>query len=126
MELSTEVIQARVLEDFEVQLNEFHEQCENNYIDLFRRRIVSGDVDPYDPHYRDVCSRETQVYKKEICAKTYDFVRSYVDTTFDVIVDSQREGIFTKDEAVAAQNALRHILIAAEIDHDSCTKDSIL
>jgi hypothetical protein len=118
MELSTEVIQARVLEDFEIQLKEFHKHCETEHMDMFRKRIVNGDVNLDDPNYRQICNEEARVYKNKVKNETYTFVRSYVNTAFDVVDDSLQEGIFTKDEASAAHNTLRHILIAAEIEHD--------
>jgi hypothetical protein len=117
MELSTEVIQARVLEDFEVQLKDFFRQCENDHIDMFRKRIIDGDIDPGDPDYRQICKQETGIYKDKLRDTTYNFVRTYVNTAFDIVDDSLQEGLFTKEEATAAHNTLRHILIAAEIDH---------
>jgi hypothetical protein len=118
MELSTEVIQTRVLEDFETQLSEFHKQCEAEHMDNFRGLIINGNIDPNDRNYRQICNQETIAYKDIVKSKTYNFVKTYVNDAFDAVDDSLREGIFTKDEASAAHNALRHILIASEIEYN--------
>jgi hypothetical protein len=116
MELSTEVIQERILEDFQLQLCDFHNQCENDYLDEFRGRIINGNIDPNDTEYRAVCYNEAKKYKDKIYSKTLVFVREYINNSFDLIDDLLREGVLTKEEAAAAFITLKHILIAAEIN----------
>lgn len=124
MRLSSEIIQSRVLEDFESQLNDYYKQCENDYMDVFRQRIISGEIDPQDLNYRDICLEETKKYKEKINSNSLQFVRAYVNDAFDVVDDSLREGIFNKEEANSAFLTLRHILIAAEMSVDINTKIS--
>lgn len=124
MRLSTEIIQSRVLEDFESQLNEYYKQCENDYMNAFRERIISGEIDFDGPDYRDICLHETNKYKEKISKDSLQFIKSYINNTFDVIDDSLREGIFNAEEAEAAFLTLRHILIAAEMDADKNTKNA--
>lgn len=121
MKLSAEVIQSRVFEDFEIQLNDYYKQCESDYLSEFRQRIIDGSIDVTDD-YKSVCKEEVKKYKKKIDNETLSFIKNYINNTFDIIDDSLREGIFDSDEATAAFSALRHILIAAEMDYDANTK----
>lgn len=122
MELSAEVIQNRVFEDFQAQLDDFHKQCESEYLHNFRRRIIDGDIDVNSAEYRQMCHREALAYSQKLKKDVYQFVRSYVNESFDSIIDSTDEGIFTSEEAIAAQNTLRHILIAAEMEYTKSDK----
>lgn len=119
MKLSTEVIQTRILEDFEAELEAYYAQREKDYIIWFRKLIIEGVIDPDDANYREVCYKKAKEYKIDTDYQAVVFVKKYVNDTFDIIHDSLREGIFDNDEANAAFITLKHILVAAEIKSDN-------
>ena len=121
MKLSTEIVQSRVLEDFEKKLADYYKLCENEYMLSFRARIINGEIDPNCTNYKNICHKEAQKYKDEIKNKSLRFIKSYVNDTFDIVDDSLREEILDKDEANTVFSVLRHILIAAEMSADAET-----
>jgi|688.fasta_scaffold681596_2 hypothetical protein len=122
MKLSAEIIQTRVFDDFERQLNQYYTLCEDEYIKSFRLRIINEEIDAASKNYKALCREEAKIYKDKIEKDSLNFIKSYINNAFDLLDDSRREGVIDDEEANAAFSALRHILIAAEMSADNLTK----
>ena len=122
MKLSAKIIQKRMFDDLKKELKVFHKNREESFLADLRARIESGIIDPYDKSYKELCHSMSVEYIKGTSHAALEFVKNYVLEASDQLVDSQREGVYDKEETEIAFSVLKHMLIAAEMDVDELAK----
>ena len=118
MKLSPEIIQERMFEEFKKDITQFYDDREARYFIDLEEKMLSGEIDVNDDNYREVIREEAEKFLATRPKDLLEFIKEYVDTSRDVILDAVNEGLMDKEMCEVSMEVLKHILIAGEMDAD--------
>jgi len=64
---------------FRKAIRKFYKGRQDQYLEGFRERIESGDIDPDDPGYKEFCNNDAKDFMSSRGGEALKFIKSYVD-----------------------------------------------
>jgi len=121
---SKEYIQEKLLKDFQNAAKKFYEETEEEYLNDLRDKMRDGTIDISNRSIKEMSIEYAEQYEDYIknSKKLENFIKNYVNDTFDLICDSLSENLIEQDEAEEAFLTLKYILTAGKIQTDEKTK----
>ena len=101
---------------FRKAIRGFYKTRQDNYLEEFRQRIESGEIDPDDPGYKEFCNEDAKVFMSSRGSKVLDFIKSYVDQRSSEILDAVSNKKCPKGKAKVQLEVLKYVLLAGEED----------
>lgn len=101
---------------FRKAIRKFYKGRQDEYLEEFRQRIESGEIDPDDPGYKEFCNEDAKGFMSTRGSKVLEFIRQYVDQRSNEILDavSSKKGL--KGKAKVQLEVLKYVLLAGEED----------
>lgn len=110
----------RIREDefvkFRKAIKKFYKGRQDLYIEEFKERIESGDIDPDDPNYKQFCNNDAKEFLSTRGSKVLEFIRQYVDQRSNEILDAVSNKKCPKGRGKVQLEVLKYILEAGEED----------
>jgi hypothetical protein len=122
MKLSPEIIQERMFEAFRKDVTEFYDDREERYFVELEEKMLSGEIDINSKNFKDVVHDEAKKFIATRPAELLKFIKDYVNTNMDIVLDAVSEGIMDRETGEVSMEVLKHILIAGEMNADPKTK----
>jgi hypothetical protein len=116
MVVDIEQIREQEFVNFRKAIRKFYKGRQDQYLDGFRERIESGDVNPDDPDYKEFCNRDAKEFMSSRGSKVLDFIKEYVDQRSSEILDAVSAKKSPKGKAKVQLEVLKYILEAGEED----------
>jgi hypothetical protein len=101
---------------FRKAIKEFYKKRQDDYLEEFRQRIESGEIDPDSPDYKEFCNRDAEGFMLTRGSKVLDFIKEYVDQRSNIILDAVSVKKSSKGKAKVQLEVLKYILEAGEED----------
>jgi 2,3-bisphosphoglycerate-independent phosphoglycerate mutase len=101
---------------FRKAIKQFYKGRQDSYLEEFKQRIESGEIDPDDPHYKEFCNKDAKEFMSSRGSKVLEFIKSYVDQRSSEILDAVNIKKSTKGKAKVQLEVLKYILEAGEED----------
>lgn len=101
---------------FRKAIRKFYKSRQDEYLEEFRQRIESGDIDPDDPDYKEFCNEDAKRFMSTRGSKVLEFIRDYVDKRSSEILDAVSSKKFPKGKAKVQLEVLKYVLLAGEED----------
>jgi hypothetical protein len=119
---SAEFIQEKVLANFQAEAKRFYSNLEEEYLEDLRTKMRDGTIEVDEDTIKEVAIEQAAKYEDYIkkSKKVENFVKKYVNDTFDLVCDSLSEGMIEQEEAEVVFSTLKYILTAGKI----CTDES--
>lgn len=101
---------------FRKDIRSFYKGRQDEYLEEFRQRIESGEVDPDDPNYKEFCNKDAEEFMLTRGSKVLEFIRQYVDQRSNEILDAVSNKKCPKGKAKVQLEVLKYVLEAGEED----------
>jgi len=101
---------------FRKAIRKFYKGRQDSYLEEFRDRIESGEIDPDDPGYKDFCNRDAKEFMSTRGSKVLEFIKEYVDQRSNEILDAVSNKKCPKGKGKVQLEVLKYILEAGEED----------
>jgi len=101
---------------FRKAIRKFYKGRQEEYLEEFRQKIESGDIDPDDPNYKDFCNKDAKKFMSSRGSKVLEFVKEYVNERSNEILDAVADKKLLKGKAGVQLEVLKYILEAGEED----------
>lgn len=101
---------------FRKAIRKFYKDRQDEYLEEFRQRVESGEIDPDDPNYKDFCSRDAKEFMSTRGSKVLEFIKEYVDQRSNEVLDAVADKKLVKGKAGVQLEVLKYILEAGEED----------
>ena len=101
---------------FRKAIRKFYKGRQNSYLEEFRDRIESGQIDPNDPNYKDFCDQDAKEFMLTRGSKVLEFIKEYVDQRSSEILDAVSNKKCPKGKGKVQLEVLKYILEAGEED----------
>jgi hypothetical protein len=101
---------------FRKAIKQFYKGRQDEYLEEFRQRIESGEIDPDSPDYKELCNQDAKEFMSSRGSKVLDFIKSYVDQRSSEILDAVSAKKSPKGKAKVQLEVLKYILEAGEED----------
>jgi hypothetical protein len=116
MVVNIEQIREEEFIKFRNAIRKFYKVRQDDYLEEFKQRIESGEIDPDDPNYKELCNREVREFMTTRGSKVLEFIRHYVDQRSNDILDAVSVRRCPKRKAKVQLEVLKYILEAGEED----------
>jgi hypothetical protein len=116
MVVDIEQIREEEFVSFRKAIKQFYRTRQDDYLEEFRQRIESGEIDPDDPDYKEFCNRDAEEFMSSRGSKVLGFIKSYVDQRSSEILDAVSAKKSPKGKAKVQLEVLKYILEAGEED----------
>ena len=116
MVVDIEQIREEEFKLFRKAIKEFYRSRQDDYLEEFRQRIESGEIDPDSPDYKEFCNRDAEEFMSTRGSKVLDFIKTYVDQRSNIILDAVSVKKCPKGKAKVQLEVLKYILEAGEED----------
>jgi hypothetical protein len=101
---------------FRKAIKKFYKTRQDEYLEEFRQRIESGEIDPDSPDYKEFCNEDAKEFMSTRGSKVLEFIKSYVDQRSSEILDAVSAKKSTKGKAKVQLEVLKYVLLAGEED----------
>ena len=101
---------------FRKAIRKFYKGRQDLYLEEFKQRIESGEIDPDDPNYKSFCNQDAKEFMSTRGSKVLEFVKGYVDQRSNEVLDAVSDKKLTKGKAGVLLEVLKYILEAGEED----------
>jgi len=101
---------------FRAAVRIFFKGREDIYLDEFREKIESGEIDPDSSDYKEICKAEAEAYMSSRSLKLLEFIRDYVDKRSNELLDAVSSKKYSKGKAKVRLEVLKYVLEAGEED----------
>lgn len=101
---------------FRKAIRKFYKIRQSEYLEDFRSRIESGEIDPDDKNYKEFCNIDAKEFMSTRGSKVLEFVKQYVDKRSNEILDAVTDKKLIKGKAGVQLEVLKYILLAGEED----------
>jgi len=101
---------------FRAAVRKFFKGRENEYLDQFKRKIESGEINPDSSNYKEICKTEAKDYMSSRSQKLLEFIQGYVDQRSNEVLDAVSDGKSVKGKAKVQLEVLKYVLEAGEED----------
>jgi hypothetical protein len=101
---------------FRKAIKQFYKGRQDSYLEEFRQRIESGEIDPDDPDYKEFCNEDAKEFISSRGSKVLEYIRSYVDLRSSEILDAVSCKKCPKGKAKIQLEVLKYVLLAGEED----------
>jgi hypothetical protein len=101
---------------FRKAIKQFYKGRQDSYLEEFKQRIESGEIDPDDPDYKEFCNKDAKEFMSSRGSKVLEFIKSYVDQRSSEILDAVSNKKCPKGKAKVQLEVLKYILEAGEED----------
>jgi hypothetical protein len=101
---------------FRKAIKQFYKGRQDSYLEEFKQRIESGEIDPDDPNYKEFCNKDAKEFMSSRGSKVLEYIKSYVDQRSSEILDAVSNKKLTKGKAKVQLEVLKYILEAGEED----------
>lgn len=101
---------------FRKVIRKFYKSRQDEYLEEFRERIESGEIDPDSPGYKEFCNNDAKQFMSTRGSKVLEFIRQYVDQRSNEILDAVSSKKQPKGKAKVQLEVLKYILEAGEED----------
>ena len=101
---------------FRKAIKQFYKGRQDDYLEEFRQRIESGEIDPDDPNYKEFCNEDAKEFMSSRGSKVLEFIKEYVDQRSSEILDAVSAKKSTKGKAKVQLEVLKYVLLAGEED----------
>lgn len=101
---------------FRKAIRKFYKGRQDEYLEEFRQRIESGEIDPDDPGYKEFCNEDAKRFMSTRGSKVLEFIRDYVDKRSSEILDAVSSKKSPKGKAKVELEVLKYVLLAGEED----------
>jgi hypothetical protein len=101
---------------FRKAIRKFYKSRQDEYLEEFRQRIESGEIDPDNPDYKEFCNEDAKVFMSSRGSKVLEFIKEYVDQRSSEILDAVSSKKSTKGKAKVQLEVLKYVLEAGEED----------
>jgi hypothetical protein len=101
---------------FRKAIKQFYKGRQDSYLEEFKQRIESGEIDPDDPDYKEFCNKDAKEFMSSRGSKVLEYIRSYVDQRSSEILDAVSNKKCPKGKAKVQLEVLKYILEAGEED----------
>jgi hypothetical protein len=101
---------------FRKAIKKFYKGRQDDYLEEFRQRIESGEIDPDDPNYKEFCNEDAKEFMSSRGSKVLEFIKEYVDQRSSEILDAVSAKKSTKGKAKVQLEVLKYVLLAGEED----------
>ena len=94
----------------------FYKKRQDLYLEEFKNKIESGEIDPDDSDYKEICQKEAKEFLSTRGSKVLEFIKEYVDQRSNEILDTVSSKKCPKGKAKVQLEVLKYILEAGEDD----------
>lgn len=101
---------------FRKAIRSFYKSRQDEYLEEFRQRIESGEIDPDDPGYKQFCNEDAKEFMSTRGSKVLEFIKQYVDQRSNEILDAVSTKKLAKGKAKVQLEVLKYVLLAGEED----------
>ena len=101
---------------FRKAIRKFYKGRQNQYLEGFREKIESGEIDPVDPDYKEICNEDAKEFMSSRGGEVLKFIQSYVDQRSNEVLDAVNAKKYVKGKAKVQLEVLKHVLEAGEED----------
>lgn len=101
---------------FRKAVRKFYKSRQDDYLEEFRQRIESGEIDPEDSNYKEFCNQDAKQFMSTRGFKVLEFIKEYVDIRSNEILDAVSNRKNSKGKAKVQLEVLKYILEAGEED----------
>ena len=101
---------------FRKAIRKFYKGRQDEYLEVFRQRIESGEIDPDDPGYKEFCNEDAKAFMSTRGSKVLEFIRQYVDQRSNEVLDAVSSKRLPKGKAKVQLEVLKYVLLAGEED----------
>ena len=101
---------------FRKAIRKFYKDRQDEYLEEFRQRIESGEIDPDDPDYKEFCNQDAKEFMSTRGSKVLEFIKEYVDLRSSEILDAVSSKKCAKGKAKIQLEVLKYVLLAGEED----------
>jgi hypothetical protein len=101
---------------FRKAIKQFYKGRQDDYLEEFKQRIESGDIDPDDPDYKEFCNKDAKEFMSSRGSKVLECIKSYVDKRSSEILDAVSNKKYPKGKGKVQLEVLKYILEAGEED----------
>jgi hypothetical protein len=116
MVVDIEQIREEEFISFRKAIKQFYKTRQDDYLEEFKQRIESGEIDPDDPYYKEFCNKDAEEFMSSRGSKVLEFIKSYVDQRSSEILDAVNAKKSLKGKAKVQLEVLKYILEAGEED----------
>jgi len=116
MVVDTEQIREDEFIKFRKAIRKFYKIREDEYIEEFKERIESGELNPDSPDYKQVCLHDAKAFMRTRGEKVLKFIKEYVDRRSSEILDSVSDKKCARGKAKIQLEVLKYVLLAGEED----------
>jgi hypothetical protein len=101
---------------FRKAIKQFYKGLQDSYLEEFKQRIDSGEIDPDDPNYKEFCNQDAKEFMSSRGSKVLECIKEYVDERSSAILDAVSMKKLSKGKAKVQLEVLKYILEAGEED----------
>jgi hypothetical protein len=101
---------------FRKAIKNFYKGRQDLYLEEFKSRIESGEVDPDALDYKEFCQEDAKRFLSTRGSKVLEFIREYVDQRSNEILDAVSNKKCPKGKAKVQLEVLKYVLEAGEED----------
>jgi hypothetical protein len=101
---------------FRKAIKKFYKGRQDDYLEEFRQRIESGDIDPDDPDYKEFCNKDAKEFMSSRGSKVLEYIKIYIDQRSSEILDAVSNKKYPKGKGKVQLEVLKYILEAGEED----------
>jgi len=101
---------------FRKAIRKFYKGRQDQYLEEFRERIESGEIDPDDPGYKELCNEDAKEFMSSRGGEVLKFIQGYVDQRSNEILDAVNAKKCVKGKAKVQLEVLKYVLEAGEED----------
>ena len=101
---------------FRKAIKQFYKKRQDSYLEEFKQRIESGEIDPNDSDYKKFCNKDAKEFMSSRGSKVLEFIKLYVDQRSNEILDAVSVKKCPKGKAKVQLEVLKYVLLAGEED----------
>jgi hypothetical protein len=116
MVVDVEQIRENEFVNFRKAIRKFYKGRQDEYLEEFRQRIESGEIDPDDSNYKEFCNQDAKEFMSTRGSKALEFIKEYVDQRSSEILDAVSSKKCPKGKGKVQLEVLKYVLLAGEED----------
>lgn len=116
MVVDIEQIRESEFVNFRKAIRKFYKGRQDEYLEDFRQRIESGEIDPDDSNYKEFCNQDAKEFMSTRGSKVLEFIKEYVDQRSSEILDTVSSKKCPKGKGKVQLEVLKYVLLAGEED----------
>lgn len=101
---------------FRKAIRKFYKARQDEYLEEFRQRIETGEIDPDSSDYKEFCNKDAEEFMSTRGSKVLEFIRQYVDQRSNEVLDAVSSKKCPKGKGKVQLEVLKYILEAGEED----------